>query len=196
MHRVWFVAALSVAAVLSAGAVAKTAKHPAPAASKPLVIKDCRDCPEMVAVPAGEFMMGSPKTEAHRGTEAQHAVTILRAFAVSRFEITVAQWDACLKDGGCDGDKPIAPWGRAPRMPVVNVSWNNAEAYVAWLSKKTGQRYRLLSEAEWEYAARGGSKDAFAFGPTLSGTQANFDASSKTDLNPKGPMRGKAVRAV
>jgi len=200
MRGVWFVAAASVAALLSAGAVARsplaktsTVKHPAPAGEKPLVIKDCRDCPEMVAVPAGEFMMGSPQTELHRGAEAQHTVTILRAFAVSRFEITTAEWDACLKDGGCGGDKPDAPWGRASRMPVVNVSWNNATAYADWLSRKTGHRYRLLSEAEWEYAARGGSKDAFAFGPKLSAGQANFDASSKTELNPKGPMRGMAV---
>ena len=104
MRGVWFAAAASVAALLAAGAfaqtsAAKTAKHEAPAASKPLVIKDCSDCPEMVAVPAGEFMMGSPKTEPHRGTEAQHTVTILRAFAVSRFEVTFAQWDACVKDG-------------------------------------------------------------------------------------------------
>jgi formylglycine-generating enzyme required for sulfatase activity len=194
MHRVWFAAALSAAAVVGAGAYAKTSRHPASGpVSRPLVIKDCRDCPDMVAVPAGEFMMGSPKTEPHRGTEQQHTVTIFRAFAVSRFEITFAQWDACLKDGGCGGDKPQAPWGRGP-MPVVNVSWNNAKAYAAWLSRKTGRRYRLLSEAEWEYAARGGSAAAFAFGPTLSANQANFDASSRTELNPKGPMRGRAVQ--
>jgi formylglycine-generating enzyme required for sulfatase activity len=195
MRGVWFVAALSAAAVLCAGALAqaKTARREAAAASKPLVIRDCRDCPQMVAVPAGEFLMGSPKTESHRGTEDQHTVTIPRAFAVSRFEITVAEWDACLKDGGCGGDKPDAPWGRGARMPVVNVSWTNAQAYAAWLSRKTGHRYRLLSEAEWEWAARAGSNDAFAFGPTLSAAQANFDASSKTELNPKGPMRGKAV---
>ncbi|MGZ3314986.1 MAG: formylglycine-generating enzyme family protein [Caulobacteraceae bacterium] len=192
MRGVWFVAALSVAALLSAGALAKGAKHPAPGVEKPLVIKDCRDCPEMVAVPAGEFMMGSPTTEKQRGPETQHVVTILRAFAVSKFEITFAQWDACVKDGGCDGYRPEAPWGRG-RMPVVNINFRNAEAYAAWLSRKTGKRYRLLSEAEWEWAARGGSRDAFAFGPTLSGAQANFDASSKTELNPEGPMRNKAV---
>jgi formylglycine-generating enzyme required for sulfatase activity len=182
------------AIILSLGALAqaKTAKHAAPGASKPLVIKDCSDCPEMVAVPAGEFMMGSPTTEPHRGAEAQHTVTILRAFAVSRFEITFGEWDACVKDGGCDGYRPEAPWGRG-RMPVVNVNFRNAVAYTAWLSRKTGKRYRLLSEAEWEWAARGGSTAPFAFGPTLSAKDANFDASEKTELNPKGPARGKAV---
>ncbi len=196
MRRVWF-AALSLAAVLSAGAVApssaaETAKHPAPAASHPMIIKDCRDCPQMVAVPAGEFMMGSPGSEPHRGAEAQHVVTIFRAFAVSRFEITFAEWDACVADGGCGGYRPEAPWGRG-RMPVVNVNFANAQAYAAWLSKKTGHRYRLLSEAEWEYAARGGAKGAYASGPTISAKDANFDASEKTELNVKGAARGKAV---
>ena len=192
MRGICFVAALSAAVLSGVGASAKTAKHPAPAASHPLIIKDCRDCPQMVAVPAGEFMMGSPGTEPHRGAEAQHVVTIFRAFAVSRFEITFDQWDACLADGGCGGYRPEAPWGRG-RMPVVNVDFANAEAYAAWLSKKTGHRYRLLSEAEWEYAARGGSKDAYASGPTLSAKDANFDASARTELNPKGPVRGRAV---
>ncbi len=198
MRRLWFAAALAVA-VAGFGAAgvspvrAKTAKHSAaPAAEKPLVIKDCSDCPEMVAVPAGEFMMGSPKTEPHRGTEDQHVVTIMRAFAVSRYEVTFAQWDACVKDGGCNGYRPDAPWGRG-RLPVVNINWKDATAYAAWLSSKTGHRYRLLSEAEWEYAARAGGTTAFTFGPTLAASQANFDASARTELNPKGPARGKAV---
>jgi formylglycine-generating enzyme required for sulfatase activity len=186
------VAAFAAAAAFCLGAAAKAPKPPAPAASHPMIIKDCRDCPEMVAVPAGEFMMGSPGTEPHRGAETQHVVTILRAFAVSRFEITFAEWDACVADGGCGGYRPEAPWGRG-RMPVVNVDFRNAEAYAAWLSKKTGHRYRLLSEAEWEYAARAGSKTAFASGPTLSAKDANFDAGETTELNPKGPARGKAV---
>ncbi len=192
MKRLWFAAALGLAAVMAVGAYAKAARHPVSAASNPLIVKDCRDCPQMVVVPAGEFMMGSPGTEPHRGTEAQHVVTIFRAFGVSRFEITFAEWDACAKDGGCRGFKPDAPWGRG-RMPVVNVNWNDAAAYADWLSRKTGHTYRLLSEAEWEYAARAGSTTPFAFGPTLSAAQANFDASSKTELNPKGAMRGKTL---
>jgi formylglycine-generating enzyme required for sulfatase activity len=192
MRGLWFAAGFAAAVVLGAGALAKAPKHKAPAASHPLVIKDCSDCPEMVAVPAGEFMMGSPGTEPHRGAEAQHVVTIFRAFAVSRFEITFDQWDACVKDGGCGGYRPEAPWGRG-RLPVVNVDFANAKAYAAWLSKKTGHRYRLLSEAEWEYAARAGAKTAYASGPTLSAKEANFDASEKTELNPKGPARGKAI---
>jgi len=179
------VAALAVAALVG-GAAAPAANAPAK------VIKDCRDCPEMVVVPAGRFTMGSPGSEKHRGTEAQHEVTIPAPFAVSRFEITFAEWDACVAEGGCGGYKPEAPWGRG-RQPAVNIDWNRAKAYVAWLSAKTGHRYRLLSEAEWEYAARAGSRTPFAFGQTLSSDQANFDASEKTDLNPKGRMRGRTV---
>src|SRR3569832_625636 len=133
MQCVWFAAGLVVAVVLSGGAFAKSPGHGALAPSRPQVIRDCRDCPEMVAVPPGEFLMGSPTTEPHRGAEAQHTVTILRAFAVSKYEITFAEWDACVKDGGCDGYRPDAPWGRG-RRPVINVNFKNAEAYAAWLS--------------------------------------------------------------
>jgi formylglycine-generating enzyme required for sulfatase activity len=178
--------------LLVLAAQAEPAKHHKPTAADTAVIKDCSRCPEMVTIPAGSFLMGSPATETHRGAETQHRVTIAAPFAVSRFEITFGQWDACVADGGCDGYRPDAPWGRG-RMPVVNVSWNNAQAYVQWLSRKTGKRYRLLSEAEWEYAARGGQATAFAFGQTLSARDANFDASQKTDLNPKGPMRGRTM---
>ena len=165
------------------------------AAGKPPVpvIKDCRDCPEMVTIPAGEFLMGSPRTESHRGAETQHKVVISAPFAVGRFEVTFAQWDACVAGGGCGGYRPDAPWGRG-EMPVVNVSWKNAKAYVDWLSRKTGKPYRLLSEAEWEYAARGGTATAFAYGPTLSPEAANFDGGQKTDLNPKGRARGRTVK--
>ena len=185
-------AAAGAGLLLVPGAQAKSAKHPKPTASDAAVFKDCAHCPEMVTIPAGSFLMGSPATETHRGAETQHRVTIAAPFAVSRDEITFAQWDACVTDGGCGGYRPDAPWGRG-RMPVVNVNWNNAKAYVQWLSRKTGKRYRLLSKAEWEYAARGGAVTAFAVGPTLSARDANFDAGQKTDLNPKGPMRGRTV---
>ena len=177
--------------LLALSADAKPAKHHKPPVDA-AAIRDCAQCPEMVTIPAGTFLMGSPASEKHRGAETQHPVTIAAAFAVSRFEITFAQWDACVADGGCDGYRPEAPWGRG-RMPVVNVNWRNAKAYAAWLSRKTGERYRLLSEAEWEYAARGGSTTPFTAGPTLSAKDANFDAGQKTDLNPRGPMRGRTT---
>ena len=95
--------------------------------------------------------MGSPTSEPGHSAEEgpQHTVTIARQFAVGRFEVTFDEWDACAADGGCNGYKPSDEgWGRG-RRPVINVSWDDAKAYVAWLSKKTGKSYRLLSEAEY-----------------------------------------------
>ena len=177
--------ALAVAA-LALGAASRAAE-PAPH-----TLKDCAQCPEMVVVPAGEFMMGSPVGEKFRGDEALHRVTV-PAFAASKYEITFAEWDACAADGGCGGLRPDDhKWGRG-RQPVTEVSWNDGQAYARWLSAKTGKHYRLLSEAEWEYAARGGTTTPFGVGDTLSSGQANFDASDKTLLNPKGAKRGKPV---
>ena len=109
--------------------------------------------------------------------EAQHRVTIAYPLAVSRFTITFDEWEACLKDGGCDGYLPDDQgWARGNR-PVIDVSWENAKAYVDWLSRKTGKPYRLLSESEWEYAARAGSTTRFSVGDMISPSQANFDGS-------------------
>src|SRR5581483_12442934 len=98
--------------------------------------------------------------------------------AAGRFEVTFEEWDACVRDDGCGGYRPSDEgWGRGKR-PVINISWINANDYVAWLSRKTGKRYRLLSEAEWEYAARAGTTTTFWFGGELSHAQANFDGST------------------
>jgi formylglycine-generating enzyme required for sulfatase activity len=138
--------------------------------------KDCARCPRMVVIPAGEFTMGSPPSE--QQAETQHRVTIAAPFAVSKFEITFDEWDACVKNGGCNGYRPEDEgWGRGKR-PVVNLSWENAEDYAKWLSRRTGKPYRLLSEAEWEYAARAGTTTPFAFGDSISPSQANFDGST------------------
>src|SRR3984885_4728718 len=108
--------------------------------------RDCARCPQMVVIPAGEFTMGSPAAD--QQAETRHRVTIAAPFAVSKFEITFAQWDACVQDHGCGGYRPQDQgWGRGKR-PVVNLSWENAKDYVQWLSRKTGKPYRLLSEAE------------------------------------------------
>ncbi len=142
----------------------------------PVTFLDCSDCPEMVVIPAGEFTMGSPADEPFRGAETAHRVTITHPFAVSKFEITFDEWDSCVNEGGCGGYRPDDEgWGRGKR-PVVNISFGNAKAYVAWLSGKAGKPYRLLSEAQWEYAARAGSTTPFAFGATLSPRVANFDS--------------------
>ena len=128
-------------------------------------LRDCPDCPEMVVVPAGSFMMGSTPAEIEaleeqfgpagwRAEGPRHMVTIARPFAVGKFEVTFAEWDACVAAGGCGQRPGDEGWGRG-RQPVINVSWNDAKEYAAWLSRKTGKFYRLLTEAEWEYAARG-----------------------------------------
>jgi formylglycine-generating enzyme required for sulfatase activity len=157
--------------------------------------RDCPVCPEMVVVPAGRFTMGSPANELERyADETQVAVTIARAFAVGRFAVTFAEWDACVADGGCGGYKPDdEKWGRGNR-PVINVNWNDAKAYVAWLSKKTGKSYRLLSEAEREYVARAGTTTPFWWGGTITPRQANYDGNFQyAGGGAKGEYRRRTV---
>ena len=137
--------------------------------------RDCLACPEMVVVPAGVFVMGSSSSEeGHNSDESpQHRVRIARPFAVGVYEVTFDQWDACERDFGCGNFGDDEGWGRSAR-PVINVSWNDAQEYVGWLSEKTGQAYRLLSESEWEYAARAGTTTPYHFGWTISAVQANY----------------------
>ena len=129
-------------------------------------LRDCPECPEMVVVPAGSFMMGSPESEAGRNVNEGpvHRVTIARSFAVGVYEVTFEEWYACVSGGGCGEYRPPNEgWGRG-RRPVMYVSWDDAKAYVEWLSRKTGQEYRLLSESEWEYVARAGTETARYWG--------------------------------
>ncbi len=121
-------------------------------------------CPEMIVLPAGDFMMGSPDGQGNADEHPQHKVTIARSFAVSKFEVTWDDWEACVSMRGCDG----APTGDSgygrDKHPLINVSWDQAKAYAAWLSLMTGKEYRLLSESQWEYAARAGSTTVYSFG--------------------------------
>jgi formylglycine-generating enzyme required for sulfatase activity len=124
--------------------------------------KECATgCPTMVVVPAGRFMMGSPESEEGRSEDEgpQHPVVIAKPFAVGKTEVTFAEWDICAAAGACM-QAWDATYGRDDR-PVINVSWGDAKQYVAWLSRNTGKEYRLLSEAEWEYAARAGNSGPY-----------------------------------
>jgi formylglycine-generating enzyme required for sulfatase activity len=150
-------------------------KPDAERALKPLAnFRECaKDCPEMIVIPAGAFTMGSPTTEQGRyaNEDPQHAVTIAKPFAVAKFDVTFADWDACVSVGACP-KAPDSGFGRDTK-PVINVAWDDAQTYVAWLSKMTGQPYRLLTEAEWEYAARAGTTTAYYWGDDIGKGNAN-----------------------
>jgi formylglycine-generating enzyme required for sulfatase activity len=136
--------------------------------------RDCDVCPEMVVVPAGEFMMGSDNGESDE--RPVHKVTIHAPFAVGKFEVTFEEWEACVAARGCGTNRSPSDqgWGKG-RRPVINVSWNDAKDYVGWLSRKTGKSYRLLTEAEWEYAARGGKGNLrYWWGADASHEYANY----------------------
>jgi formylglycine-generating enzyme required for sulfatase activity len=130
--------------------------------------RDCQGCGEMVIMPTGAFDMGS-NTEYENPA---HRVTIAKPFAIGRYEVTFDEWDRCVEEKGCKAQPDDREWGRGDR-PVINVSWLDAKAFVAWLSQKTGQTYRLPAEAEWEYAARAGTNTPFWWGRDVGSRQAN-----------------------
>src|SRR5262249_24330735 len=142
--------------------------------------------PEMVVVPAGEFTMGSSESEIaalkkeykarwYDWEGPQRIVRIKAPFAVGRFAVTFDEWESCVLDDGCNGCRPDDQgWGRGKR-PVIDVNFYDAMAYVAWLSRKTGKTYRMLSEAEREYVTRAGTATVFWWGDTISTAQANYD---------------------
>jgi formylglycine-generating enzyme required for sulfatase activity len=184
-------------ALLAPAALAKDSQASADAPQRNF--RDCPNCPEMVTLPAGEFLMGSPESERGRGKDEgpQHKVTFAKPFAAGKFEVTFAEWDACAAEGGCAEKPGDEGWGRG-RHPVINVSWHDAMEFVAWLSKKTGKPYRLLSEAEWEYAARGVTKvtdpdTPYSTGATINVRQANYDGNFTYNGSPPGLYRQKTV---
>lgn len=156
--------------------------------------QDCDICPAMVVVPAGDFMMGSPMSEEARDVleGLMHRVTIRQDFAIGKYEVTFREWDACVSDRGCWHRANDVGWGRGNR-PVINVSWEDAQEYVRWLSRKTGKTYRLPSESEWEYAARAGSTGPFHFGSTISTEQANYNGDYTYGEGTEGVYREQTV---
>jgi formylglycine-generating enzyme required for sulfatase activity len=144
--------------------------------------KECtKDCPTMIVVPAGSFMMGE------KGK--QQEVTIGRSFTVSKFDVimTFAEWDQCSAAGVCP-QAHDSGWGRGDR-PVINVSWDDAKLYVAWLSRVTGKPYRLLTEAEWKYAARAGTTTTYSWGDDIGMGNANCNGcGSRRDNKQTAPV--------
>jgi formylglycine-generating enzyme required for sulfatase activity len=154
--------------------------------------RECaKDCPEMIVVPDGEFIMGSPDEE-NIEERPQHRVIFAKPFAVSKFEVTFEQWGACVAVRQCD---PVSDggFGRGIR-PVINVSWDDAQRYVAWFRRMTGKPYRLLSEAEWEYAARAGTMTSYSFGDDKTALRqyAWYNDNSDKQTHPVGEKKPNA----
>ena len=157
--------------------------------------RDCEGCPEMVVVPSGSYMMGSPWSEEDRdtGEGPVHRVTIGKPFAVGVYEVTRGQWSAFVSETGYStGDMcwvyEGGEWRKRSRRswrnpgysqsdthPVVCASWKEAWSYALWLFRRTGKKYRLLSESEWEYVARAGTQGRYHFGRAITPHEANYN---------------------
>jgi formylglycine-generating enzyme required for sulfatase activity len=150
---------------------------------------ECSYCPQMVVVPAGKSMIGNgDHKKGDRDEGPPFLAHIAKPFAVSRFETTFDEWDACVTLGGCTIMPPDQGWGRG-RQPVIYISWDDAKEYVSWLSKTTGKEYRLLTEVEWEYAARAGSEEDYTWGDKIPKGYANCrDCGSKWDNKQTAPV--------
>ena len=127
---------------------------------------------EMVLIPAGKFMMGSPESEKFRfGNETQHEVTLTKPFYMGKYEVTQEHWEAVMGDNPSSGIK-------GSKLPVTNVSWYDCQEFIKELNEKTNGGFRLPTEAEWEYACRAGTTTAFSFGDSLTKRDANIDGLS------------------
>jgi formylglycine-generating enzyme required for sulfatase activity len=140
------------------------------AASSGRTVRDCEGCPELTLIPPGSFEMGA--NELYEFEKPVHGVTIRSSFYMGLREVTFEEWDACVDHGGCTHRPNDRNLGRG-RRPVTDIHWNDANAYLAWLSTRTGRKYRLPTEAEWEYAARGGTATTYPWGATMVKERAN-----------------------
>jgi len=173
-----FVKYLSVIGAGVAFGVAASSLHAqAPGTS----FKDCPDCPEMVVVPAGNFLMGSASPAAPQYEKPQHRVTFARPFAIGKYEVTQAEWTALMMEN-------LSGYTGA-RRPVDGPTWTETQEFVRRLGMKTGKQYRLPSEAEWEYAARAGSTSDTVNDPAL---VAWFSQNSGKETQPVGGKQANA----
>jgi formylglycine-generating enzyme required for sulfatase activity len=199
---------------LPATAKAKTTTDTLPVRYRPGdTFKDCGNCPKMKVIPAGSFMMGSPLSVPKRGNDEgpRHRVNILHSLAVGEFEVTRKEFGTFVEDAGYRLSEGCNYWAgrrfeinnsidwqrpgfsQTDRDPVTCVTWSDAKAYVNWLSSKSGKSYRLLSEAEWEYAARAGTTSPFYTGPTITSDQANFNGTRRYNGSAKGEHRRQTL---
>jgi formylglycine-generating enzyme required for sulfatase activity len=130
---------------------------------------DCAGCPEMVVLQPGSFVMGDAQGD--RSEKPAHRVTLRKPFAIGKYEVTLAQWNACVQAAACKAIPDASGW--SDESPARNLSWTDAQQYVRWLSKRTGQHYRLPTEAEWEYATRAGTSTRYWWGEKMEPGKAN-----------------------
>ncbi|WP_066426092.1 formylglycine-generating enzyme family protein [Anabaena sp. 4-3] len=148
---------------------------------------------DMVAIPGGKFMMGSPQGEGDKDEYPQHQVTV-SPFFMGKYQVTQAQWRAVAKLPQVERELQLEPSRfKGDDLPVEKISWYDAEEFCKRLSKYTGRQYRLPTEAEWEYACRAGTKTPFHFGETITGELANYDASNTFADEPKKEYREKTT---
>lgn len=153
---------------------------------------DCANCPYMRAVPKGTAMIGSPSNESGRSGDEpiQHEVRMAKPFAIGVYEITIAEWAACVSDGAC---RKIADWSKEnpnPLLPATGIGFDDAQSFVAWLTVQTGLMYRLPTEEEWEYAARAGAPTTFPWGDEIAPSDANYDQTESYRNSSTAPYRG------
>jgi formylglycine-generating enzyme required for sulfatase activity len=145
------------------------------------IFRDSAECPMLVVAPAGEFSMGSEDFQTEKPV---HSVVVAKPFAIGRSEVTFAEWEACVADGGCGGWRPEDHGRGEANLPVSEVSWSDAHAFIDWLTRKCGHAYRLPSEAEWEYVARAGTSTAFWWGEEVESGHANCRGCGAGDRRP------------
>ena len=176
------------------------ATQPEPASARTAIVahgtetvRDCENCPEMVILQPGSFAMGD--NHGDRSERPAHRVTISKPYAIGKYEVTLAQWNACVQAEACKA--VTSTTGSPDKSPARDISWTDTQRYVRWLSKQTGQNYRLPTEAEWEYAARAGTSSRYWWGEKMQAGMANCkgcggdwnnDAPVNVDALPPNPF--------